>query len=149
MIVSKLLKLLQLFCCKYRELPPIQYYLTFYTGLEIYIEEDHCTIHEGQTQNPMIQLRFVRTQNPFTVTLFPVSIEEAIDPTGFNLSTLITPQTVAKATPGKSSGMSNTLILSRVYFGHNIMRYCCTLPHMYTIVLQWNIVYFPCRCRLC
>ena len=72
-----------------------------YIGLDIYIEEDHYTFLEGQTQNPMIRLQFGRTQNPFKMTLFPVSIREAIDPNGFNMSAFITSQAFADATPGK------------------------------------------------
>ena len=70
-------------------------------GLDIYIEEDHYTVYEGQTQNPVIQLRFGRTQNSFTMTLFPVSITEAIDPTGFNVGAFIASDNDAEATPGK------------------------------------------------
>ena len=75
------------------ELPPI--------GLDIYIEEDHYTVYEGQTQNPTIQLRFGRTQSNFTITLFPVSIREAINTTGFNLSAFITSDRDIEAIPGK------------------------------------------------
>ena len=76
-------------------------FILLYKGLDVYIEEDHYTFLEGQTQNPIIRLQFGRTQNPFKMTLFPVSIREAIDPNGFNMSAFITSQAFADATPGK------------------------------------------------
>ena len=75
-------------------------YFIYCIGLHICIEEDHYTVHEGQTQTPVIHLQYGRTQNPFNMTLFPVSIKEAIDPAGFNLSAFITSQD-ADATSGK------------------------------------------------
>ena len=70
-------------------------------GLDVYTEEDHYTIIEGQTQTPVVWLQYGRTQNPFNMTLFPVSIKQAIDPAGFNVSAFITSQTFAEAKPGK------------------------------------------------
>ena len=49
---------------------------------------------------PPIPLVFTRTQSPFTVTLFTVSITEAIDPAGFNMSDFIISEVIDEATPG-------------------------------------------------
>ena len=71
----------------------------FYIVLEINFEETHYYVTEGDSRLPTLRLQFRRTQNPFTMTLFSVTITEAIDPTGFNGSAFI-PYFHYGATPG-------------------------------------------------
>ena len=67
--------------------------------LEINFEEPAYRLREGDPQLPPIRLLFRRTQSPITVSLFPVSITEAIDPAGFNMGDFI-PSGISEATPG-------------------------------------------------
>ena len=74
---------------------------TFYIVLEINFEEEDYSITEGDPWPPTIRLQFRRTQNPFTMTLFSVTITEAIDPAGFNGSAFIQSDDINEATPGR------------------------------------------------
>ena len=47
------------------------------TGLEINFEEDDYSITEGGLLSTTIRFQFRQNQNPFTVLLCPVSIDEA------------------------------------------------------------------------
>ena len=68
--------------------------------ISLYLEEINNTFIEGDPLLPPIPLVFTRTQSPFTVTLFTVSISEAIDPAGFNMSDFIISEGIDEATPG-------------------------------------------------
>lgn len=56
----------------------------------INIEEIDYTVLEGDTSDPYIRLGFRRTQAPFTLTLFPVSIVNFSEHFTFNLDDFIT-----------------------------------------------------------
>ena len=72
-----------------------------YIVLEINFEEADYSITEGDPWPPTIRLQFRKTQNPFTMTVFSVSITEAIDPAGFNGSAFIPFDYYYEATPGR------------------------------------------------
>lgn len=72
-------------------------------GLEINFGESDYSIMEGSPDRPRILFQFRRTQNPFTVTLHPVSITEALDPAGFSASDFISAEDISEATPGKGA----------------------------------------------
>ena len=78
-----------------------------FTVLNINFRETDSVVNEGDQQGSII-LRLRETQNPFTVTLHPVTITEARDPDGFNVSLFIAdvPED-AQATPGKGVVCSN------------------------------------------
>ena len=72
-----------------------------FTVLNINFQETDYVVNEGDLQGSII-LRLRETQNPFTVTLHPVTITEARDPAGFNLSLFIAAVPAdAQATQGK------------------------------------------------
>ena len=57
--------------------------LRYCTELDINIEEFYYTIREeNAASNPVIRLQFRRTQSPFTMTIFPVTVNEVINFTG-------------------------------------------------------------------
>ena len=71
------------------------------TELEINFQELDYVVSEGD-QEGLIVLRLREVQNSFTLTLHPVTITEALNPAGFNLSDFVTPVPAdAQATPGK------------------------------------------------
>ena len=70
--------------------------------LEIYFEETRYYVTEGDLRLPTLRLHFRRTQNPFTMTLFSVTITEAVDPAGFNGSDFIPHYDYYEATPGRA-----------------------------------------------
>ena len=47
--------------------------------LEINIKEVDYSIEEGESENPIIRVQYRRTQNDFTLNLYPVSITVALD----------------------------------------------------------------------
>ena len=80
-------------------------------------------IDEGDSLWLLIPLVFRRTQNPFTVTLFPLSITEAFDSDRFNTGNfIITPylEFLDDATPG-------TNVLSQ--YAYIFVHMMCTLTH--------------------
>ena len=89
-------------CFQYWCIQPLYFWdfisLHVYTVLEINFEEPDYSITEGDPWPPTIGLQFGRTQNPFTMSLFSVSIMEAIDPAGFNGSDFIPHDNINEAT---------------------------------------------------
>ena len=77
------------------------------TELNINFRELDYVVNEGD-QAGSIVLRFREVQNSFNLTLHPVTITEARDPDGFNVSAFVQPVTEdAQATPGKGVVPSN------------------------------------------
>ena len=71
------------------------------TELEINFQESYYVFNEGDQQGSII-LRLREAQNSFNMTLYPVTITEARDPAGFNVSAFIASvPTDAEATRGK------------------------------------------------
>ena len=69
--------------------------------LNINFQELDYVVNEGDREGSIV-LWFREVQNSFTVTLHPVTIAEARDPAGFNVSTCIGSVSAdAEATPGK------------------------------------------------
>ena len=72
-----------------------------YTELNINFQESDYVVNENDEQGSII-LHLREVQNSFTVTLYPVSITEARDPAGFNVSDFVASVPIdAQATPGK------------------------------------------------
>ena len=70
------------------------------TGLEISFEEDDYSIEEGGLLSTTIRFQFRHNQNPFTVLLCPVSIDEAENRNlGFFFESDIIDE-ISRATPG-------------------------------------------------
>ena len=70
------------------------------TGLEINFRELDYVVNEDDQVGSVV-LRFRETQNSFNVTLHPVTITEARDPDGFNVSAFIADVPAdAQAMPG-------------------------------------------------
>ena len=76
-------------------------YLLSITELEIYFQESDYVFTENSQQGSII-LQLSEVQNSFTMTLYPVNITEARDPTGsFDVSDFVASVSVdAEATPG-------------------------------------------------
>ena len=71
------------------------------TELEINFQESEYIVNEGDSGGSII-LQLSEVQFSFTMTLYPVSITEARDPAGFNVSAFIASVPIdAEATPGK------------------------------------------------
>ena len=71
-----------------------------FTELEINFRELDYVVNEGD-QEGLVILQFREVQTPFNVTLRPVTITEARDQDGFNVSAFVQPVTEdAQATPG-------------------------------------------------
>ena len=49
------------------------------TGLKIHFDQPHYSFTEGMLSGPEIEVHFKRTQNPLTLTLHPVSLNDAFD----------------------------------------------------------------------
>ena len=75
-------------------------YTVHCTELNINFQESDYIVNEGDQEGSVV-LRLRVAQNSFNVTLYPVSITEARDPAGFNVSAYITsvPED-AQAVPG-------------------------------------------------
>ena len=72
-----------------------------FTVLNINFRETDYVVNEGD-KGGLIILRLRETQNPFTVTLHPVTITEARDPAGINVSLFVAAVPAdAQATAGK------------------------------------------------
>ena len=69
------------------------------TGLEISFEQPQYSIREGETLSPVMRLQFRETQNPFTVTFYPVSITTA--KTEFEVGDFIMSSVIDEATAGE------------------------------------------------
>ena len=84
------------------------------TELNICFRESEYTVNEGDQQSSIILRLKKEVQNSFTVTLYPVSITEALDPASrFNVSAFITSVTEdAQATPGKGVVPSQKFMLT-------------------------------------
>ena len=81
-----------------------------FTVLNINFRETDSVVNEGDLQGSII-LRLRETQNPFTVTLHPVTIPEARDQDGFNVSDFVADAPAdAQATPGKGGVPSQMYI---------------------------------------
>ena len=81
-----------------------------FTVLNINFRETDSVVNEGDLQGSII-LRLRETQNPFTMTLHPVTITEARDPAGFNVSLFVAAiPPDAQATPGKGVVPSKKII---------------------------------------
>ena len=76
-------------------------FVSFFTELEINIEEFDYLVQEDEASNPVIRLQFRRTQNPFTMTIFPVSISDLDQRFNFTAEDFIniptTPEAIATA----------------------------------------------------
>ena len=71
------------------------------TELEINFQESDYTVSESDEEGSIV-LRLTEVQNSFTLTLHPVSISEARDSAGFNVSAFVADVPAnAQATPGK------------------------------------------------
>ena len=81
------------------------------TELNINFRQSDYIVNEGD-QEDLIVLWLSEVQNSFTVTLYPVSITEARDPAGFNVSDFVAsvPED-AQATPGKGVVPSQAYIM--------------------------------------
>ena len=88
-------------CGEYSHFNGISIPIVNCTELNINFQESDYVVNEGDQQGSItLQLREV--QNSFTMTLHPVSITDARNPTGFNMSAFITSVTAdIQATPGK------------------------------------------------
>ena len=76
--------------------------LTFYTELEVNFDQLDYSFTEGVAAVPEIKVQFKRIQNPFNLTLYPVSYGEAVE--RFHVDNFIfdLPQTEdERATAGK------------------------------------------------
>ena len=71
-------------------------YMYCYIVLQIYFEEADYYVTEGDLRPPTIRLQFRKTQNPFTMTLFSVTIANL---SGFSESAA-TPGRAVEATLG-------------------------------------------------
>ena len=73
------------------------------TELNINFQESDYFVNEGDQRGSIVlHLRHLQRQNPFTMTLHPVSITKARDPAGFNMSAFVrSVDEDAQATPGK------------------------------------------------
>lgn len=87
-----------------------------FTELEINFREADYSFTEGSPDRPRIELQFRQAQDPFTVTLYPVSITEALDPAGFNTSAFISAEDISEATPGKGVVESAAVVGINVRF---------------------------------
>ena len=74
---------------------------TVHIGLELNIEEADYSVIEGETENTVIKLQFRRTQNPFTVTVYPVNITQANK--RFNVGSFFTGEIVDDAMEGENT----------------------------------------------
>ena len=70
-------------------------------GLEINIEEADYSVIEGEAENTVIKLQFRRTQNPFTVTVYPVNSTQANK--RFNVGNFFTGEIVDDAMEGENT----------------------------------------------
>lgn len=82
-----------------------------FTELEINFREADYSFTEGSPDRPRIELQFRQAQNPFTVTLYPVSITEALDPAGFNTSAFISAEDISEATPGMGGVVESAAVV--------------------------------------
>ena len=83
-----------------------------FTELLINFRELDYVVNEGD-QAGSIVLRFREVQNSFNLTLYPVTITEARDPDGFNVTAFVQPVTEdAQATPGNGAK-----VLTRKFVG--------------------------------
>ena len=86
-----------------------------YTELEINFRELDYVVNEDDQAGSVV-LRLRETQNPFNMTLHPVTITEARDPAGFNVSRFIAAVTLdAQATPGKGVVPSQKYIIAYLW----------------------------------
>ena len=75
--------------------------VSFSIELEINIEETDYFVREGEILSTEMRLQLRGTQSPFTVTLYPISISEAISQ--FNLQCWIFISIHHKATAGNGT----------------------------------------------
>ena len=73
----------------------------YHIGLEVNIEEADYSVIEGEAENTVIKLQFRRTQNPFTVTVYPVNITQANKQ--FNVGNFFTGEVVDDAMEGENT----------------------------------------------
>ena len=79
------------------------------TELEINFQEPHYVVNEGDQQGSIV-VRIREVQNSFIMTLHPVTITEARDPAGFNVSAFVAAiPAEAQATPGKEVVFSQSI----------------------------------------
>ena len=87
----------------------------FCSGLEIYFEESEYTVREDEAGVTPVHLKLRKTQNPFVLTLRPMSIDDA--ESVFNVGNFINSDTImeySRATPG----------MDYMTAEHYIIRYC-------------------------
>ena len=90
----------------YTSMALVYLYTVHSTELNINFGESDYIVNEGDQQGSIILL-FREAQNSFTMTLHPVTITEARDPAGFNVSGFVAAvPDDAQATPGK--GLART-----------------------------------------
>ena len=88
----------------------------FCAGLKINFDQSHYFFTEGMVSGPEIKVQFKRTQNSFTLTLYPVSLIDAVDK--FHVENFIVdpPQLdVERATAGKIIRMTIIIIQMELY----------------------------------
>ena len=83
----------------------------FATELEINFDQLDYSITEGGSSAQEIRVEFRRTQNPFTLILYPISHSEAVY---YHVDSFIgeTPGDDERATSGKFNYMSSNIILT-------------------------------------
>ena len=82
-------------------------------GLEISFVEPQYSIREGEALSPVLRLQFRETQNPLTVTLYPVSITTA--KTEFEVEDFIMSSDIDEATAGELHGFAFVLLLANSF----------------------------------
>ena len=99
----------------YTSMALVYLYTVHCIELNINFQESDYVVNEGDQQGSIV-LRLREVQNSFTLTLYPVSITEARDPAGFNVSLFITAVPAdAHATPGKGDARTYPKVRVNIY----------------------------------